>query len=215
MSIFRKIKNLFLLLLSSRAARLNLSLLAGSLLNCTYIAGNIASAVLYRSVWSATVTVYHLMLIIIRVYLLSARGVSERDEKNHRVCLRVGVLLLFLDLASAFMMIYTIRRGSFVRYSGVILIGFVAFAVYSLTSSIFAMKRHSDDNGKLHFAARSISLSTSLMSVFNLQYSVLSLLGADSVLMGRTIMLGGLVVFSVILTLSVRLIRRSRKGLLQ
>ena len=210
MIIFKRIKDAILLLKANRAVRLNISLLFGSALNFAYIAGNIASAFMYQSIWSATVTVYHLMLIIIRVYLLSSRDASVVDEKADRVCLRVGVLLLLLDLASAFMMIYTIRQQSFVRYSGLIFLGFLIYAAYSVTSSLLAMKKHSNDNRRLHFAAKCITLSTSLMSVFNLQYSIFSILGADARLTGRIILLGGILIFSVILSLSVRLIKSSR-----
>lgn len=209
MSIYKRIKELLKLLWVSRAARLNFTLLCGALMNFAYIAGNIASALIYHSAWAATVSAYHLMLIIIRLYLLSARRLSSGGAGADQILLRVGVLLLFLDLACALIMVYTIGRGSFVSYSGFILFAFLIYAVYSLTSSVLAIKRYANDNRHLHFAARSISLSTSLMSVFNLQYSVLSFLGADSRLMGRTILVGGFAVFSVILFLSLRLIKKA------
>lgn len=211
MNIYKRLRDFVLLLLSNRSARLDLSLLLGTLLNLAYISGNAASALIYRSVWSATVTAYHLMLIIIRVYILSSGKASRDGEGGKRALLRVGVLLFFLDLASGFMMVYTIRRESFIRYSGIILLGFLIYTLYSVISSTFAMKKHSDDNRDLHFAAKCITLSTSLMSVFNLQYSVFSFLGTNLRLTGRIILLGGIIVFSIILSLSVRLIKRSRE----
>lgn len=211
MNIYKRLRDFVLLLLSNRSARLDLSLLLGTLLNLAYISGNAASALIYRSVWSATVTAYHLMLIIIRVYILSSGKASRDGGGGKRALLRVGVLLFFLDLASGFMMVYTIRRESFIRYSGIILLGFLIYTLYSVISSTFAMKKHSDDNRDLHFAAKCITLSTSLMSVFNLQYSVFSFLGTNLRLTGRIILLGGIIVFSIILSLSVRLIKRSRE----
>lgn len=207
MSIFKRIKDLTKLLLSSRAARLNLTLLGGALINLIYVLGNIASAFIYQSAWSATVSAYHVMLIIIRVYLLSARH-SPSDKAEKRVLFRVGVLLFLLDIACAIIMIYTVIQGRFVSYSGLFLFAFLSYTVYSLTSSILAIKRHGSFGNRLHYAARSISLSTSLMSVFNLQYSVFSLLGADSRMIGRAILSVGVAVFLVILFLSVRLIRK-------
>ena len=208
MSIFRRIRDLLKLLLSSRAARLNLTLLGGAVINLAYVLGNIASAFIYHSVWSATVSAYHIMLIVIRIYILSARRRSS-DSNVDRILLRVGVLLLFLDLACALIMIYTVGQGRFVSYSGFILFAFVAYAVYSLISSALAVGKYADHSRPLHYAARSITLSTSLMSVFNLQYSVLSLLGADSRLIGRAVIVGGVAVFALILFLSLRLIKRA------
>jgi hypothetical protein len=199
------------LLLVSPAARLSFTLVCGVLLNIAYVASNVVSAFIYHSVWAATVSIYHLILIVIRIYLLSERKMTDGKKNIDRLLFRVGVLLLFLDLVSGSMMVYTVRQGSFVRYSGIVLFAFVFYAVYSLFVSVRAVKVHNDDGNHLRFASRNISLSTSLMSVFNLQYSILSLLGADAILTARSILLGGISVFSVILFLSIRLIRKANK----
>lgn len=208
MKLKDKLLSCFNLFIENPTARIIIVLLGGSFMNFLYIATNAASAILYHSIWSATLTFYHLMLIIIRLYLLTV-GRTRADEANgRRICLRVGILLLLLDLASASMMLYSIRRGSYASYSGVILLGFLAFTVYSVTRSFMDLRRHRDGENHLYFTARSISLSTSLMSVFNLQYSVFALLGANSVMTGRAILLCGLSVFSIILFLSFSLMRR-------
>ncbi len=195
-------------LVDSPTARVLALLFGGSLMNLIYITTNAASAILYHSLWSATLTVYHLTLIIIRVSLLFfGRSYSEGKGGRH-ICFRVGILLLFLDLVSAIIMIYSIRRGSYVSYSGLFLLGFLAFTVYSLIRSAMEIRRNRDGADHLYFTAKNISLSTSLMSVFNLQYSLLSFLGADSTLTGRAILLCGFSVFSIILILSLRLMKR-------
>lgn len=192
--------------------RLNLSLTVGVLMNIAYIFGNIASAFLYRSVWSATLTVYHIVLVIIRLYILTSPRDLLCDREIARVCFKVGFLLLLLDIASAAMMIYSVRRGIYVRYSGIVLLGFLVYTVYSVARSIFYMRKHAGEQ-RIHYAARNISLSTSLMSVFNLQYSVFSLLGANFRLTVAAILLCGTAVFTIILALSFRLIGRSLKEL--
>lgn len=209
MNFIKKIKWLIHLLIVNRAARLNFTLLCGVLINSVYVLSNIFSAAAYGSIWSATVSIYHLVLIITRIYLLSARRLASGGDGADRMLLRVGVLLMFIDLVSASMMFYTVSRGSFVRYSGFVLFAFLFYAVYSLIISLNAFRKYKNDNNHLHFAAKNISFSTSLMSVFNLQYSILSLLGADSSLTGRAILVGGVAIFSVILFLSLRLIKKA------
>lgn len=196
------------LLMDNPTARIIILLIGGIFMNLLYIATNAASAILYHNIWSATLTVYHLMLIIIRIYLITVGRTRASNADGRRICLRVGILLLLLDLASASMMLYSIRRGSYASYSGLILLGFLAFTIYSVTRSVIDLRRHRDGENHLYFAARNISLSTSLMSVFNLQYSVFALLGADSAMTGRAILLCGLSVFSIILFLSFSLMRR-------
>ena len=210
MSLFKKIKWLVHLLLFNRAARLSFTLVCGVVINIAYILINIFSAAAYRSIWSATVSIYHLILIIIRIYLLSARGASKKGLNSDRLLFRVGVLLLFLDLVMASMMVYTVRQASFASYSGVVLFAFLFYALYSLIISVKTIKNRVNDNNHLQFAAKNISLSTALMSVFNLQYSLFSFLGADDILIGRVVLVGGVSVFSVILFLSVRLIKKAK-----
>ena len=103
-------------------------------------------------------------------------------------------------------MIYTIRSGRVVSYSGVVLLGFVIYTVYSLASSLVGMKRHLNDNQPLHFAARNMTLAAALMSVFNLQYSVLVTLGASYYIIDRIIAISGFSIFFVIILLAIRLV---------
>ena len=124
----------------------------------------------------------------------------------------MGILLLALDVASAVMMFYSVSPQSFVGYSGIILLGFLSYAVYSVARSVLDLKKHRESENRLYFAARNISLSTSLMSVFNLQYSVFYLLGAEFLLTGRVVTVSGVIVFSIILILSLRLIKIGQKG---
>lgn len=198
-------------LLSNPAARVPFVLLGGAIMNLIYIATNAASAVLYRSLWSATLIAYHLILITIRLYLLSAGRRSVDNSSAIQICRRVGILMLFLDLTCAVIIIYSISLRNFADYSGLIFFGFLLFTVYSLTRSVTELRKHKDSENRLYYTARSISLCASLMSVFNLEYSLFSLLGADFSLIGRAIFLSGLAVFSVILFLSLRLMRPSVK----
>ena len=189
----------------SPSLRFRLSLYLGLILNIFYLSGNIHSALAYRSLWSATVTIYHTIFIIIRLYLLSADGDKEIPYIRS-VCRRVGLFLLLLDLAAAVMMLYTVRSESFFRYSGVVLLAFFTYTVYSLSSSILGMKRYVNDKKPLHFVARNITLAAAMMSLFNLQYSFLTSLGAGIALTYKLITVCGFGVFLVIIILAVRLI---------
>lgn len=200
------IRKILSLILTNPAFRLSLSLFFGMIMNFMYIAGNLVSAFHRGNIWSATLTVYHSLFLIIRFYLISAKLRCKTEAEKSRVCLRTGIFLLLLDSTAAAIMIYTIRSGRVVRYSGMVLLGFVIYTVYSLTASVLGMKRHLNDNQPLHFAARNMTLAAALMSVFNLQYSVLVTLGASSYITSRIIALSSFLIFFVIILLAVRLV---------
>ena len=204
-----KLDKFFSLIFKNDAFRLNLSLFGGMILNFVYIAGNLASAFLYRNVWSATMTVYHSIFLLLRFYLITAKRRCRTDKEIRVACLRIGIFLLFLDLVATVMMIYTVRQGSPMKYSGLVLFGFVIYTVYSLSVSIRGVKKYSNDNQRLYFAARNMTLAAALLSVFNLQYSVLITLGASSYVISRIIAFSGFFVFFTIILLAVRLVVKS------
>lgn len=177
-------------------------------MNLVYILGNIASAFINDSLWAASLTAYHLVLMIMRLYLVRSSGAVHSQEQGLLVCRRIGGFLLFLDLAASVIMLYSVGHDSFVSYSGVILIGFLLFTVYSVWRSVYELRKYRGGEDHLYYAARNVTLSTSLMSVFNLQYSCLSLIGVSSRITVGAIILCGLCVFSVILRLSVSLLQR-------
>ena len=211
MIIIEKLKSIMLNLIKSRFARLRFSLFFGAAINLFYLLTNLVGAILYKSVWSATVTGYHLLFVVIRSYLLF----SKRFGKDRRLCgivlMRVGSFLLLIDLLTLILMIFSLIFGNSTSYSGNILLCILLFTLYSLFVSLLGMKRGINDNNPLHFAAKNLSLSSALMSVFNLQFSIFSFMGIDAEVTIRLITLGGVLSFLIIAYLSCRLIVKGRR----
>lgn len=197
-------KMLFLLF-HNPAFRLNLSLFFGIIINFFYIASNLSSAAL-GSIWSASLTVYHGLFLLIRSSLILSRRRCKTENQIRKVCFAVGIILLFLDLAAAGVMIYSVRIGKPLTYSGITLLGFLIYTAYSLSVSIIGIKKYANDNQPLHFVAKNMTLASALMSVFNLQYSVLVTIGASLELINRAIALIGFSIFFVIIVLAVRMV---------
>ena len=208
-----KIVRRFLLLYRKPELRLDLSLLFGGIMNAVYIAENFISAFLYKSAWSLTVTVYYLVFLLLRTYLLSSRRRVGWEESAavKKICLRVGTLLIFLGICAISVMLYTVSVGSFAEYSGIVLFGFLVYSVYSLLSSVLGMRKFSKQRKPLSYAARNITLSSALLAVFNLEYSLLSTLNVSYRFIIRAVLLSGFSIFFVIILLSVRLVYFSRK----
>lgn len=183
-------------------------------MNLIYIAENMASAIIYRSSWSATVAVYYALFIVTRIYILSGRefeaGVKDESSRVYKICFRVGLFLLLLDLSCAGMMFYTVRFGRVIYYSGYMLLGFLIYTVYSLTNSLVGLVKSEKNKSPLTYAARNMTLAASLMSVYNLQYSVLITLGAGSYFIEVANYIGGVLIFLTIILLAMRLIIRAR-----
>ncbi len=206
MDLILRTKNFVCRVIKNSSIRLRASLSFGIVINFVYLAGNLISAIMYNSLWSATVTVYHLLFMLARMYILYAEGRGKHLHSKFGVCFRVGVFLLVLDLLAAVMMTYSINSGGRAKYGGLVLLFFLFYTVYSLASSIYGIKKWRNDNKPLHFTARNMSLASALMSVFNLQFSIFTTIGLDSYTSNRIISLSGFLVLFVIIFLAVRLI---------
>ena len=206
-----KVKAAIYALISSPGVRLYFSIFIGLIINVIYIGSNIHTALMHRSFWSSAITVYYLLFIVLRLYLLWA---NKKDEQAAiRCCLTVGIFLLLLTVSAGVIIAHSVISENSVKYSGYILLAFFIYAVYSLTTSIVGMKKWLNDNQPLHFAARSVTFAAALMSAFNLQYSLLTSLGLSALTVKRANALGGFAVFFVIVILGITLIFKSIREL--
>ena len=189
--------------------RLRLSLFLGIIINFFYIAGNLSSAIIDRNIWSACLTFYHGLFLLIRFALILSERGCDTEQRIKNVCFSVGIVLLFLDLAAGGVMIYSVQGKKVVTYSGMTLLGFLIYTAYSLTVSVIGMKKYANDNQPLHFVAKNMTLTSALMSVFNLQYSILVTIGASYRIINKTIALLGFTIFFLIVLLAVRLVYKN------
>lgn len=170
-------------------------------MNSFYIAANLFPAVSYGSAWSLAVTLYYTVLAVLRAFLLLARR-----DRVYPLCLLVGRLLLFLDGAIGAVMVYTVHYGKIIDYPSYIFIAFGIFTAYSVTGSALGAIRSIKSKSPYTLAARNLSLAASLLSLFNLVYTLLVTHGAGHRTVILLNILGGGSFVLIIAHLAVRLI---------
>ncbi len=207
--------SLLLSILESPAVRLDISLVFGLLMNFFYILVNLFPAVRYRSAWSLAVTVYYAVLVLMRTFLLSSRrfadSVGSDAVRLYASCRLVGRLLLLLDTAIAAVMVYTAREGKIINYPTYIFVGFGIFTVYSVTVSLVGIFRSIKNPAPHTLAARNLTLAAALLSVFNLEYTLLVSLGVDTWVVALINAVGGGLSILLISVMAIRLITLSTR----
>ncbi len=182
-------------------------------MNLFYAAENLTSAIIYENVWWGAVSLYYFLFIAIRIYLLFAQRAINRGKAKpvteSAVCRRVGAFLLVIDVllmaTTTFSSIFSDRLG----YSGLVLLGFSAYTAYSVTASILGILRAKQRRSAVNYAARNMTLTAALASLYNLQYSWLLFLRLEENLRDGVSILVGIIIFSVMLSLAIRLVKRS------
>lgn len=202
--------SLFLSILESPAVRLDISLIFGLFMNLFYISVNLFPAVAYRNAWSLAVTLYYAVLVIMRLSLISANrfkgSVGKDAARLYSSCRLVGRFLLLLDAAIGAVMIYTVADGKIIDYPLYIFIAFGIFTLYSVTGSLVGIFRSLKNSTVHSLAARNLTFAAALLSVFNLEYTLLVTLGVSRRIIVFVNVIGGALCVAFISFMAVRLI---------
>ena len=190
--------------LKDEKKRLRLVLLGGFSINLVYVLFNLLPAIIYGSIWAAVSTAYYLTVAVLRLALF-ARGGKKRPD-GRRLLYRLGVLMLFLDVAVIGMIAYTAVKGRVIPYSGVFAVGYATFTLYSLASSLTGLLRYHSHDSPVIYAARNLALTVALTSTFSLQYSVLTALSAPVSVVRAASILTATVISVTVPTLSTMMI---------
>lgn len=173
-------------------ARTELLLSIGLVVNVGFAVYNLCTGVYYRSVWFGGVAVYYIMLCLIKFFLLLKGFDGKKDNKcKFSDLLICGIMLLVLNLtvtALIFQMIWQ-NRSHFYEKSVIFAAAiYTVIRLFAATYDSISLKKH---NNPTLFAAKALSLSVALMSVFSLQTSLLDRMAVDlSVRRGLNIFTG-------------------------
>ncbi len=152
----------------------SISLFFTGLMNLLYISASIFSGVFYNSLWYFSLTLCHLLLLFSRFYLFSKTSHKEPTEKEgKRISGRIGIILLGLNLLALFLSIYSLLSEKSTSYGNRPLPIFFLFTLYSITLSLLGLKRGKREPEYVYISYRTITLTTAMISLYNLVYSVL------------------------------------------
>lgn len=162
--------------------RVRAGLALSMLVNLCYAGCKIVSAALYASVWEAALGLYYLLLCGVRAFLIcqmSAAGAADRARRELLAYRRAGWLLLGLDLALAGIAVQIVRDGRRYDYPGTLIYAAAAYAFYCLTAAIVNVVRYRRFHSPVLSAAKAVSLTTALVSLFSLETAMVARFGGE------------------------------------
>ena len=157
--------------LKSPSFRLKISLIRTVLSTVVYSIVNLIFAIYYNSPWFFTVFSYYGSVAFARISLLRARSFDLKRQKAS--ALRLGNIMLLINICMSIMMIYTViqNRVRAHSYLTVIALGIYSFSVIAFNISSFIYNRKNRPEPLL-LAYRTVCLTASLTSLFNFQNSL-------------------------------------------
>ena len=187
-------------------------------MNLLYVAVNLLSGLLYRSVWFLILAGYYAILSVMRFLLVrfvDRVGIGKErlgELRRSRVCAWI-LLLVNVTLSCAVVMMMYQGRGS--EYAGVLIYVMALYTFYITVSAVMDLFKYRKYESPVMSASKIISLTAALVSMLNLETAMLSAFGAEemSVAAQRTMIAAtGAGVSVVVIVLAVlTIVRTSRE----
>ena len=206
-----RIDNAFFVFLISiifnRAFRLKVGLIVGIAINFMYAIENFVFAIVYNRLLWGVLSFYYAFLIAIRVYLISAAKYIPNIEKRDKwkICKIAGIYLIIID----FLFLITVTFSSPIamkdNYSVFALVAVSVYSTYSAFSSVLGIISAKRERSVVRYAARNMTLTATLTSLYNLLYFWCVFLGVGKSILYFIIRSVGISVFFVVLFLAARL----------
>lgn len=162
------------------------SLKTGLAMNLVYAVFHLVMGTVSESPWTGSQGAYQLVMALIHGVLLiyeNRRHRAEGDALKLRVCwdgFRVsGIWMLILHLTMTGLIFQTVWRGETKNSHEIMVIGVAAYTFYKLTMALIRVIRCRKNPNPLWGAARNIDLSESIMNLFTLQASLLSVYATE------------------------------------
>ncbi len=188
----------------------------GFIINFLYAGVKMFSGIRYRSVWFVTLSVYYILLAVMRFSLLHHVRKSDKNKvsewRRYRLC---GIILLFMNFALAGIVILAVRQNSGFEYPGMLIYIMAMYAFYATVTAILNVIKFKKYGSPVLSAAKVINLTAAMVSMLSLETAMLTQFGAADDADFRRIMTAstGIGVSALVLGMAVYMIINATKKL--
>lgn len=180
---------------SNPRVRFNVGVLGGLLLNAGYIVFNLVYGIMSENVWNISVSAYYTLIISLRYMLIGISG--EKAGQISAKTLSELIMILFLPMSG--IMIYTVLTNASRTNVRAPLIVFALYAALGIVRALYGIFLSDKKHLVTYRMAHLIRLSLALISFFNFQTSLLSMISIkESLARALNFITGGSVSLSML-----------------
>lgn len=190
----------------------------GLVMNLAHVAVNVFSAVQLRSLWFAAMAGYYLLLSALRAALahyMRSHTLGSDQTAELRCCRLCGGLLLLMNQALTFVVIYIVYEGKGFAYPGNLIYAMAAYAFYAVISAEVGIVHTRKRGSPVLVATRVVSLTAALVAILSLETALISRFGGNDGENFRTMMTSvtGSAVCLIVIGMAFGMLRRTTKRL--
>ena len=146
---------------------------------------NVVLGIVYRSVWNISISVYYVLLAIVRgIVVHSQRKVSAADnqknqEQYKRVYFKTHILMIIMDMCLIAPIAYMVIGERSYEYGIIPAIAMAAYTTYRVIMGIINLVKSQKQENILIKELRTVNLQDSLVAVLTLQNALIIANGSD------------------------------------
>lgn len=219
---YRKIKNgicknsLIKRYITDQCFHINITLYFSLSINTLYVALNLLSFFIYRSLWFMILSVYYSALAVMRFLLADYIKKNQigtnmfAEQKRARLCSYI-LLAANIILFSAVIIIPSQLKSR--KYHGIVLYAISAYTFYIVINAVIAFVKYRKQGSAVITVSKIISLTAALVSMLSLETALFIQFGTDvpRITKRLIIILSGVGVNVSVLTLSLYMITDTTK----
>lgn len=178
--------------LTDAAFRTHVSLYMSLGINVLYTGLNVFSFFLYHSNWFLVLTIYYIILSVMRFLLVryaQFHGIGKDhlgELKRARMCSIILLNLNFVLSGSVLMILYQ-NKGY--EYPGILIYAMAAYTFYTTIFAAINLVKYRKYKSPIMTASKIISLSSALVSMLSLETAMFSQFGQDMSPKGQRLMI--------------------------
>lgn len=156
------------------------ALVRGAGVDAVYAIFRLITGIIYSSIWFITLAVYHLVLGVIRLFLLRSYGIAKKKDDPGRTEYEfsryriAATAMLALEIPVAGMATLTVITNSGFSYPGYVIYASAAYTFYIATTAIINVVKYRRIGSPVLSAAKAVNLVSAAVSLFGLQTAMIA-----------------------------------------
>lgn len=220
-SFFKRFKNenkYIVRLTNDVHLRMNIILISTLIINIAYALLQLAMGIYHKSFWFYSMSVYYILLALIRLYLSNYTR-KYKVQENLKIELKKyrfsGYILLLMNLTITVILFFIIYWNRTFYHNEITTIALAAYTFLTFTMAIINFIKYRKYNSPVYSAAKSITLVAACVSMITLTTTMLTTFVSDDLIEFKQIILlfVGIVVALFINILAIQIIVSTTKKL--
>ena len=181
-------------------------------LNVAYISLILAMAIMSKTAWYLTITVYYIVLAFMKGNVFHSKRKYNTEIKETRSFRFTGIMFVIMTIVFSGVIVLIYKANHYFEYAGLMIYMVAAFTFYKLTLAIYNIFKARKHNSLYIQNIRNINLASALISIIILQVAMFQAFAPEQNL-GIANALTGAGVSAIILVLGILMIIKSNKKL--